>query len=947
MGLKEITVEQLLSKYLPQGDPNYWRSRFGPTVDSVEQTQFLSELGLVPYDGGADGSGGGGDAGASSGGGGRAGVGQGISAAATGLGLGLMGYGEAGRGLAPGSLAAGIIGGYLAGQQADAMGLAAAHMGDLQSAATPGVMAVSDPMGNIIGVSSPASVAAADAAMFGDLSDAAAGSGPAGGPGGGSVDAAGNMGIGGSEAGGAGDAGAAGADNNGGDGYAHGGPVHFQSGGAAFGVYPSAGRRPERLNQSRDVNVPLQLARGWTAGLLGLPGDVEGMVRMLPGLDETPRLPTSDFYREYLPGYDERPAARALSGLGALTGGAGATKVVRGGLGAVKRATDLNAIRDYVRSAQGLSGLPGTAVVKPKGGNWISGAGSPEEAVRGLKRPEEPVAIPMDDAEMAAYRAQGYTRYDPETGALSRPDPLNQWIDQKLAKYIRNEMGTPEDPVRKLAERDILHYQPETTYLPVETRDQRISAGFPEFGLSESNLAPRWEALSDQLISETRAGDLLSPDVMGGGIADMYLRENPWLAKVPPETPVYHTPPAEIVEDLGFGHLVDELRNATRAGSDLPRELQLRPEQLSKVSMPQAVELVDRINKWRAAQKAEADLARSTNAATVEYKTYDVAPGTDQPNERGLRWVELRAPSNETMPLEERKALIAKLREEGGNPETWPREMLEAALKYEGEVMGHCVGGYCPDVMEGRSRIFSLRDAKGEPHVTIEVRPATRRKEIPPSRWLETLTPEQQARVIAEPGSITEHPEYLKYIQNAEAPPEIVQIKGKGNRAPKEDYLPMVQDFVKSQRWSRVGDLSNTGLIKVGAEYLTAEELKPLVERASQFIEQTPALERHRQAQRAYEAFRGAVPSAEYTALQRAAGEAVHPDIPYTYRELRSILDDPGAYDDPGGNLNRIERLRELLGERGAGYARGGAVSAGPAAYDPQAIERRAAELIA
>ena len=41
--------------------------------------------------------------------------------------------------------------------------------------------------------------------------------------------------------------------------------------GAAFGIYPSSGRRPERLNQSRNVNAPLQLARGWAAGLLGLP----------------------------------------------------------------------------------------------------------------------------------------------------------------------------------------------------------------------------------------------------------------------------------------------------------------------------------------------------------------------------------------------------------------------------------------------------------------------------------------------------------------------------------------------------------------------------------------------------------------------------------------------------------------------------------------------------
>ena len=34
--------------------------------------------------------------------------------------------------------------------------------------------------------------------------------------------------------------------------------------------------------------------------------------------------------------------------------------------------------------------------------------------------------------------------------------------------------------------------------------------------------------------------------------------------------------------------------------------------------------------------------------------------------------------------------------------------------------MGHCVGGYCDDVASGQSNIYSLRDAKGKPSVTIE-----------------------------------------------------------------------------------------------------------------------------------------------------------------------------------------------------------------------------------
>jgi hypothetical protein len=107
-------------------------------------------------------------------------------------------------------------------------------------------------------------------------------------------------------------------------------------GGAAFGVMPSSGKRPERLNVSRDVNMPAQLARGWAAGTLGLPGDIESLGRMginlvKPGaVAEESFLPTSEFYQEYLPGGDERPAAKFASGLGALGGGMGSTAIVRG-----------------------------------------------------------------------------------------------------------------------------------------------------------------------------------------------------------------------------------------------------------------------------------------------------------------------------------------------------------------------------------------------------------------------------------------------------------------------------------------------------------------------------------------------------------------------------------------------------------------------------------------
>jgi hypothetical protein len=47
-------------------------------------------------------------------------------------------------------------------------------------------------------------------------------------------------------------------------------------------------------------------------------------------------------------------------------------------------------------------------------------------------------------------------------------------------------------------------------------------------------------------------------------------------------------------------------------------------------------------------------------------------------------------------------------------------------LDKEGDVMQHCVGSYCAAVRRGDSVIYSLRDPKGKPHVTIEFDPGLR-----------------------------------------------------------------------------------------------------------------------------------------------------------------------------------------------------------------------------
>lgn len=454
-------------------------------------------------------------------------------------------------------------------------------------------------------------------------------------------------------------------------------------------------------------------------------------------------------------------------------------------------------------------------VIKEKGGNWLTG--SVEDAVGGLKKgriaqqikPEDITQLPSGEFSYMGKSAPQILSPE-EYAAIQRQWGVNSFIDKQLTNYIKKEMATPEDPIRALAERGVLHFDPRGSGYFVA--GNRKAAGFPEEGLAVSPLAKAWEHKTDAAINPLRAGDFFSSKTGESRYPDT-THLNQWLAKVAKDTPVYEMLSATD-SAIGFPHLIDELSNALNPESGLPRHLLLDPKSMPRVSVPQAVERVAEINKWRAAQKAEADAMRANNAATVLHKEYP------ENNPLGLRWVELRQP--EGLPEGFKVEPVAQgfdLIDDKGNRLYAGREMTDAvriahgtqrarginplgdALKYEGDTMGHCVGGYCDDVASGRSQIFSLRDAKGQPHVTIETRPN---------------------------GSVIGYDDNNEQVISDGA--SIAQIKGKGNRAPNPEYLPFVQDFVRSGKWSDVGDLQNSGLLKHSSGYLTKDELGKLVD---------------------------------------------------------------------------------------------------------------------
>jgi hypothetical protein len=493
--------------------------------------------------------------------------------------------------------------------------------------------------------------------------------------------------------------------------------------------------------------------------------------------------------------------------------------------------------------AQSMTAPTRSYVIKPKGGNWLSG--SIEEKINPLKI--DATGRQLEDAATYGYKPE----IDPKNAAI------NQWVDQKLGKYIKNELGTPEDSVRALAEKwsvekpdqlaevqsrineftkkmartarergvpvenltsmrqEMIGLEKEKELLqakeglhinlaPLRADDMenlgdvRSAQGFEPGGMGKSEQARIWEDLADVAIDEPiQAGDRLDKAIV---------KDNPWLSKVPPDTPVYGRYLS--TNDLGFNHLIDELRNAVDPESGLPKNLLIDPKDLNKMTMADVVDKVSDINAWRATQKAEANQMLANNAATIVHKEYQTVPGTDVPNDLGLRWVQFK-PENASLDVLPKSL---KFIQEGdtysivnskgeylivGNDtkanaiadlyENFPKyrpknKALKEALKYEGDTMQHCVGGYCEDIASGSTQIFSLRDSRGMPHATIEVVPSR-------SNTLKQMID----------GNPTDF--------------NIEQIKGRKNGPPEKEYLPFVQDFVKSNDWKNVGDLDNTELI--------------------------------------------------------------------------------------------------------------------------------------
>lgn len=378
--------------------------------------------------------------------------------------------------------------------------------------------------------------------------------------------------------------------------------------------------------------------------------------------------------------------------------------------------------------------------------------------------------------------------------------PANDWLGKQMRNYLMKDFGSTNDPLLQVEKEGRLHLTPEQlnaaeTWLPD-----------PDYALAAHS-----KLSGEPLTAWGRVGH---DSTYTQPLSKVLGRWNPtspvpsWMLKVDPTTPMHQI---ETNNPSELGHIADYVREAIGASRNLGHAgsieeltkmaaepnahpdwakalelhnagLALSPEQLSKTSVADAARKTSDWNKLLAEKMANAEAKGLGNASITTHKEYP---------EQGMRWVRI-----------------------GGEN----KDELAAALNAEGNSMGHCVGGYCDDVADRGVQIFSLRDAKNRPHVTVEIKPGVAKS---PTSWFYAQAPELRRELGHAPentnfaeneawrAKISESPQYKAYAEVVQ--PRIAQIKGKQNSAPIKEYQPYVQDFIKSGNWSGVSDLDNAG----------------------------------------------------------------------------------------------------------------------------------------
>lgn len=390
------------------------------------------------------------------------------------------------------------------------------------------------------------------------------------------------------------------------------------------------------------------------------------------------------------------------------------------------------------------------------------------------------------DPAMYAVKPRGgqWLEPEPQAGLYGRPEAVKRYAEKNLSRWIKTDLGTTttDDLARELG------------------FERQPAVGTPGFITEQGNRSP-YQNLFDEAVIERSAADRVEERKKWGDLVPE------WVEKLAPETPIY-----DVISSGAFPALMREALDY--AGT-------VNPAKLPNISVP---DLLRQSKAWHEA--IEASKANSLNPPGKMLRDYP----------EGYSWQELTDPRSLTAESCRMGHCVGSVGT-GANreivyltdPETGSPSWRNAAgeFRYSEERPGPDWEPTANAYNEQGTRIFSLRDAKGQPHVTVEAGPrewnSNDVKRAAPQAYAEWRALEGPK--IPLPDFVANnYPELLDRLESY----SIMQIKGKQNAAPIEQYRPFVQDLIRnpvSGPWARVEELGNAGMIEHSGQYWKPEEL--------------------------------------------------------------------------------------------------------------------------
>ena len=418
--------------------------------------------------------------------------------------------------------------------------------------------------------------------------------------------------------------------------------------------------------------------------------------------------------------------------------------------------------------------------VKPKGGRFVGHETSNGQFVDSV------------DELIQSGELMPETRSELKIPMQSRK-ALNDWMQTKLARYIRSDMATENDQFVKATDQGKklhLHENIDERLAPMDVGHTRVMEGFPRKGFAKTELGQKVEAQIDSSIFPQTVGSMESYEL------------HPTARKLldtDPESRVYQ-PGYNLSERMQFPKMMEGMEDMLSTDKNfkaygefstpIPQEYQLTPEKLQGLSPVDASEKVALFNQWRDKER-QVQAAKYLDKYGNTYKKYD----------NGRKWIAM-----DDLAEEPRQA-----------------ELVQQA---------GCLGGWCTKdesfAMEngsGDNRLHILFDEKAVPRVQLTVTKTT------PTAYdfIEHMDYDQIANFQNKHGNlnylpeeqIQATPEYQAWARAQDNSERITEIKGQFNardlvKDPNSyKYLKEVQDFVKSKDWGAVANLDGINMINL------------------------------------------------------------------------------------------------------------------------------------